>query len=135
MTLTNDPIGFHFREYLPAIDIAISGQSQTFLQQFGELAQSSGKFEVELHYDVMGKIAYDVANLRYLLDSPHKGLGVQLISDPDHLGRIQVEARAERWTPNPPTRTVYCEASRTLICPVLTAYNRSCPGTWCRSCG
>ncbi|MEQ9448082.1 MAG: hypothetical protein RLN70_04135, partial [Rhodospirillaceae bacterium] len=109
---------------LPAIDIAVSQTPREFLDAMAEIAGASAEFRVEQHRDKPGGPALDVINLRYLGRSPHVDVGGQLISRADRK-RISVEMRASRWTPDPPTREIYCAVAKELIGPLLTTYNRA----------
>lgn len=115
---------------LPAIDIAISRPSRDFLYVIAEIADASGEFQVERHPDALGEAGCDVINLRYLGHSPHADVGGQLIASADGK-RISVEMRASKWTPDPPTRNVYCAAAKELIGPLLTTYNRASKTRYC----
>jgi hypothetical protein len=65
---------------------------------------------------------------RYLLSikpkasSVHEGLAGQLIAAPDQ-ALVQVEIRALRWTPDPPTYNTYTQSAQMLLSPILAAYN------------
>ena len=112
-------------DYLPPIHISVIGQLRHFLNKIGDIAGKSGAFIVEQHYDALGEKGFDVVNLRLTKSPLHKGLGGQLIVQPDSKGTIAVEIRAERWRPDdPPSYETYVEEARKLISPLLSAYNR-----------
>jgi len=111
--------------WLPAIDIAIAGERADFLREMSEIGMASGRFDLERHFDSPGRAGLEVVNFRFREETPHTGIGFQLISRPDIPGRVLVEVRASRWSPDPPTQSVYCEAARSLVGPMLTAYNRA----------
>lgn len=112
-------------DWLPTIDIAIAGDAKDFLAHMADIGAASSRFRVERHLDRPGRAGLEVVNFRFQGDSPHEGLGFQLISRPDIPGRVMIEVRAERWVPDPPTRDAYCEAARSLASPLLSAYNHS----------
>jgi hypothetical protein len=112
------------REYLPPIDIAVSGTPRPFLEHIAKIADASGSFKIERHYDAMGTPGFDVLNLRYLKPSPHTKFGGQLIARSEVKGRVAVEMRAQAWRPDPPTYDSYCSAAKSVIGPLLNAYNR-----------
>lgn len=116
-------------EHLPPIDIAVSGSLLAFVKDMSVVAEKSRQFEVDLQQDALGDPGFHVANFRYRGESPHSELGAQLIVMEDHRGRVSVEVRAQEWSPDPPTYTVYCNAARALVGPLLSAYNRA---TGCR---
>ncbi|WP_337287888.1 hypothetical protein [Candidatus Methylomirabilis sp.] len=91
-----------------------------------DIAEKSGSFTAERHCDALGQEGFDVVNLRFTKPSPHSGLGGQLIVRPDAKnGTVEVEIRAERWSPNdPPSYETYCTAAKELIAPLLSSYNR-----------
>lgn len=111
-------------QYLPAIDIAVPEAPRRFLERVANIAEVSGSFKVERHYDAVGTPGFDVLNLRYLKQLPHAKVGGQLIARPELKGRIAVEMRAQTWWPDPPTYDSYCCAARSIIGPLLIAYNR-----------
>jgi hypothetical protein len=118
-------------DWLPTIDIAIAGEAKDFLGRMADIGAASSCFGVECHLDRMGRAGLDVVNFRFRGDGPHRGLGFQLISWPDIPGRVLIEARAEQWAPDPPTRDVYCEAARSMMGPLLRAYNRAHSKRYC----
>ncbi len=90
------------------------------------IAEESGWFTVERHYDSgLLKSVLDIVNFRYVGNSPHTGVGGQLIARDDIPGRILLEMRAERWDPDPPTRAIYCGVATELMLPLLKTYNRT----------
>ena len=111
--------------WLPAIDIAIAGEPADFLQEMADIGAESGRFDVERHFDSPSRAGLDVVNFRCREDAPQSDIGFQLISRPDIPGRVLIEVRASRWNPDPPTRSVYCEAAKSLVGPLLTLYNRA----------
>lgn len=110
---------------LPDIDFAIPEPGKTFLEKISKIAESAGIFEVELHLDALSRQGWHVLNLRYLGPSEHTAPGAQLLVEPDQEERVQVEMRAETWTPEPPPHAAYAELAKRLINPLLRAYNRS----------
>jgi len=113
------------RDYLPPIHINATGPLRRFLTKMADIAERSGAFTVEQHFDALGDMGFDVVNLRLTKPSPHKGLGGQLIVQPDAKGIVAVEIRAERWSPDdPPSYEIYVAEAKTLIGPLLSAYNR-----------
>jgi len=112
------------RDYLPPIHINVT-DSRGFLEKMAIIAENSGAFTVEQYLDALSTEGFDVLNLRLIKPSLHKGLGGQLISQPDTKGRVAVEIRAERWSPDdPPTYETYVAQAKILIGPLLSAYNR-----------
>lgn len=111
--------------WLPDIDIAVVGEPRQFLSQMAEIALSSERFDVEHHRDVLGTVRFEGVNFRLREESHHRELGFQLIAHPDAPGRVAIEIRAQRWSPDPPTYTAYCEAARSLVGPLLTVLNRN----------
>jgi hypothetical protein len=111
-------------DYLPPIHIKVNVPPRRFLDRMAEIAESSGKFRVEKHYDALGRKSFDVLNLRYVGKSSHQNVGGQLIADPDEGNAVAVEIRARRWSPkDPPTYDTYTAAARDLISPLLQTYN------------
>ena len=112
-------------DWLPGIDIAVSGDRGVFLSQMADIGRASGRFDVEHHRDAVSTVGFDAVNFRLRRDGPHWALGFQLLAPPDTAGGVAVEMRAQRWNPDPPTNAVYCEAARGLVSPLLTVLNRS----------
>ncbi len=110
---------------LPDIDFAIALEPKTFLQDMARIGRETGVFDVEEHFDAVGQEGFHVVNFHHLKPTSHRGLGAQLISRADVTGRIIVEMRAERWQPDPPSREVYCEATRALIWPLMASYSKA----------
>jgi hypothetical protein len=111
-------------DYLPPINIKINVPPRRFLDRMAEIAETSGIFRVEKHYDALGRMSFDVVNLRYMAKSPHRNVGAQLIADPEDKGSVAVEIRAQRWgQTDPPTYDTYSTAARGLIAPLLHTYN------------
>jgi hypothetical protein len=111
--------------WLPDIEIAITQQVEVFLDGMAELGRASGRFDVERIHDGAGVTGYHAVNFRLREDSVHKDLGLQLLSPPDHPNPIRVETRAQRWSPAPTTRDIYVEITRSLLEPLLTAWNQA----------
>lgn len=111
--------------WLPDIDIAADLASRACLVRMAEIGRTSGRFEVEAYKDVLGVKGLDIVNFRPRQAQAHLDLGVQLISQAPDLRRLEVELRAARWTPDPPTTEIYVEAARALVRPLLAAYNRA----------
>lgn len=112
------------RDVLPPICINVTC-CRSFLEKMAIIAENSGVFTVEKHFDALSTDGFDVLNLRLIKSSLHKGLGGQLIVQPDIKGSVAVEIRAERWSPDdPPTYETYVAEARILIGPLLSTYNR-----------
>ncbi len=109
----------------PAIDIKISVVPSLFLERMISLGEQTGRFAVEYVDDRLGGTRLEVANFRFVHESPHEEHGFQLIAREEKSDRIQVEMRARHWSPDPPTRAVYEQSARDLVQPLLRAYNRS----------
>jgi len=88
------------------------------------LGENSGKFQVERHCIHPGQRRTDIVNFRLIGQSIHEGHGFQLIAYDDRPGRVNVEMRAVRWLPDPPTKAVYIEAAHGLAGELLRQYNR-----------
>lgn len=110
--------------WLPDIEIAITGPVDTFLDEIAELGRASGRFDVERVHDGAGIRGYHAVNFRLRENGIHQDLGLQLLSPPHRPNPIRVEARARRWSPDPVTHDVYVEATRSLLKPLLTAWNK-----------
>lgn len=111
--------------YLPPIHISLTSSPRQFLNRMADIAEKSGAFLVEKRFDFLGDYGFDGINLHFLKSSPHKGLGGQLIVQPDAKGRVSVEIRAEQWHPDdPPTYEIYVAEAKILIGPLLSIYNR-----------
>ncbi|MEI9988473.1 MAG: hypothetical protein WDM86_00395 [Rhizomicrobium sp.] len=110
---------------LPDIDFALTTEPKIFLQAMARLGRETCLYNVEEHFDALRQDGFHVVNFRYLKPTPHRELGGQLISRADVPRRIIVKMRAERWQPDPPSREVYCEATRTVIWPLLASYNKA----------
>ncbi|OOE65899.1 hypothetical protein BZG20_10945 [Salinivibrio sp. IB868] len=113
-------------DFLPPIYINVSGPLTEFLEGMAEIAEKSGQFDVEVEHDAMGIDSFSVSNLRVLKSKQHKGLGGQLIIQPDATKEVAVEIRADRWSPqDPPTYETYVAEAKALIGPLLSEYNRA----------
>lgn len=110
---------------LPAIDIKVSVEPSLFLARIRAIGEDSARFRIEHVDDRAGGTRLEVLNFRLTGESLHEDHGFQLIAREEKAGRIQVEMRARRWTPDPPTRAVYEQSARDLVQPLLKAYNRS----------
>lgn len=111
--------------WLPDIDIAIGSASRSFLPEMADIGRGSGRFDVELHQELLGTVGFDVVNFRCREIHAHQDLGFQFISKDIDLRRVEVELRAFRWAPDPPTAFVYVDAAQSLVAPILTEYNRA----------
>lgn len=111
-------------ELLPNIDIAVSIKLAQFLARMAGIGENSGQFQVERHSILPGKYGTDIVNFRLTAESSHEGHGFQLIAHDDRPGRVNVEVRAARWAPDPPTRAIYVEAATGLVGKLLKQYNR-----------
>jgi hypothetical protein len=113
------------RDYLPPIHIKVTGPLRGFLAKMADIAERSGAFTVERHFDALGGKGFDVINLLFAKPSSHHGLGGQLIVQPDAKDTVSVEIRAEHWSPDDsPSYEVYCAVAKALIGPLLSIYNR-----------
>lgn len=110
-------------EILPDIDFKITVAPRLFLERMQPIAKQH--YITELHLDCAGITYFDILNLRCKHDMLHKGLGCQLIAQPDNYDRIQIEIRAEKWLPDPPTRNCYTSAAREILKVPLKEYNAS----------
>jgi len=109
---------------LPDIDINISGDPRTFLSQMSEIGRAHGQFDVEEYYDALGSEGDHVANFRYRGESSHDQPGGQLIARRDCGSVVAVEMHALRWEREALTRGIFCEAAKSIMGPLLSAYNR-----------
>jgi hypothetical protein len=113
------------RDYLPPIHINVTDSLRGFLKKMANIAEKSGTFTVEQELDALGTVGFDVVNLRLIKSPQHRGLGGQLIVQPEAKNTVAVEIRAERWSPDdPPTYETYVAEARALIGPLLSVYNR-----------
>lgn len=112
-------------DLLPAIDIKVSVEPSLFLERMIAIGRQTGRFTIEHVDDRAGGTRMEIANLRLSGDSPHEGHGFQLIARAEQPARIQVEMRAQHWSPEPPTRAVYEQSARDLVGDLLKGYNRS----------
>lgn len=112
-------------ELLPAIDIAVAIEPSAFLEKMAEIGRRSERFDVEDMRHSAAVPDLEIINFRFKEESPHDGLGFQLILHRDSPNRVSVEVRAARWSPNPPSRSVYCEAAKHLTGEMLKVYNRT----------
>ena len=112
-------------ELLPAIDIAVAIEPSDFLGRMAEIGRKSDHFDVEDMRESAGGPDLEITNFRFKKKSPHDGLGFQLIAHKDDPHRISFEVRASDWSPNPPTRSVYCEAAKHLTGELLKVYNKT----------
>lgn len=110
-------------EWLPSIDIAVGEDHGTFLRRMADLGKASGRFDVDSGPDWSAQVGLAVVNFRWRVEGDHSGLGFQLLSRDDVPARVLVEARAERWSPDPPERDTYLKAVRLMVTPLLKAYN------------
>jgi len=117
-------VDFVMAELLPGIDIGVRVEATEFLEQMAVLGENSGKFQVERHNILPGKYRTDIVNFRLIGESIHEDHGFQLIAYDDRPGRVNVEMRAARWLPDPPTEAVYIEAAQGLVGELLRQYNR-----------
>lgn len=113
-------------DFLPPIHINVNGPLTEFLEEMAEIARKSGQFDVEIEHDALGIDGLSVTNFRVLKSKHHKGLGGQLIIQPDAKKEVAVEIRADRWSPqDPPAYETYVAEAKALIGPLLSEYNRS----------
>lgn len=113
------------RDYLPPIYIKVTGTLRDFLAKMADIAERSGAFTVERHFDALGEKGFNVVNLFFVKPSFHHGLGGQLIVQPDARDAVSVEISAERWNPDDsPSYEIYCAEAKALIGPLLLTYNR-----------
>ena len=107
-------------EILPDILINISDPPRKFLQAISLIAQQSGRYQVEIHFDFGGM---DIVNFLPYDQLVHEGLYGQLIHHKDSERRIRVEIRALRWVPEYPTRSIYIEAAQHIFAKLIKSYN------------
>jgi hypothetical protein len=112
------------RDRLPDIQIKISANPQKFLEQMQQTALETKEFDVELHRDFGGQ-GLDILDVSPQSSNLHVGLLCQFIAMPNKPSVIQVEIRAERWHPEPPTYKMYVESANEEIKPLLQFYNSS----------
>lgn len=112
-------------EALPAIDIKPSVEPSLFLQRMIAIGRETGQFTTEHVDDRAGGTRLEVANFRLTRESPHEGHGFQLIAREGKADRVHVEMRAQRWSPEPPTRGAYEQSARDLVGGLLKRYNGS----------
>lgn len=110
---------------LPAMDIAVGASLAAFFEEMEQIGRASGRFDVERRMLGQGATQIDGLNFRLLRDSPHEDLGFQFLAYGEDTGKVEVEVRAQRWRPDPPTRANYIEAARLMVAPLLAAFNRS----------
>lgn len=107
----------------PDIDIAVKVAERAFLERMAAIGEQRDLLTVEQHFGVLKDGKLDIVNFRYRGDSPHTGLGCQLLARDDSPGRILVEVRARHWDCEPISYEVYVKAARSVLSPVLQAYN------------
>jgi len=110
--------------WLPAIDIAIKGDRALFLDEVAALARVGERFKVERLRDCVGIAGYHAINLHLCDPSPHQDLVVQFLSPPETPAMIRVELSAGRWSPDPATNAIYVDMAKTLVGPLLSAWNK-----------
>lgn len=115
---------FGMAEVLPGIDIAISVIPALFLERMADLGDQIGDFNVERHSTSAGEWRTDIVNFRLRAKSAHEWHGFQLIAHDELSKRVNVEVRADQWSPEPPTKAVYVEAARELAGNLLKQYNQ-----------
>jgi hypothetical protein len=113
------------RDYLPPIHIKVTGPLRGFLVKMADIAERSGAFTVERHFDALWEKGFDVVNLFFTTPSSHHGLVGQLIVQPDARDAASIEIGAERWSlDESPSYEIYCAVAKALIGPLLSTYNR-----------
>lgn len=118
-------VGITMANLLPATDIAVPIEPSVFLEKMAEIGRESSRFDVEDKRDSAGGPDLEIINFRFREDNPHEGLGFQLIARQNVPNRVSVEVRARRWSPDPPTRLVYCEAAKFLVGEMIKVYNKT----------
>jgi hypothetical protein len=116
---------FGAQQILPEIDFRTMLCPRSVIADIAAIARESGSFEVEPHLDAMSEIGFDVTNFRPIKPVCHEGFGGQLIARPDRPSFIIVEMRATWWSPDPPTREIYCSEARQMFGPLLKAFNQA----------
>jgi hypothetical protein len=112
------------RGRLPDIKINIDTDPQKFLEQMQQIALETRQFNVELHKD-FSEQGLDILDISLQSSNLHVGLFGQFIAMSNKPTIIQVEIRAERWYPEPPTYKIYVESATEIIKPLLQLYNSS----------
>lgn len=112
-------------EPLPATDIKISVEPSLFLNRMQMIDEESGRFRIDHVDDWAGGRRLEVVNFRLTEHSLHEEHGFQLIAREEKAEHIQVEMRARRWSPDPPTRAINEQSAHDCLQPLLKAYNRS----------
>jgi hypothetical protein len=107
-------------ESLPNILINISNPPREFLQAISLIAQQSGRYQVENHFDFGGM---DIVNFCPYDQLVHEGLLGQLIHHDGAEHSIRVEIRASRWVPEYPPRSIYIEAAQHIFAKLIKSYN------------
>jgi len=107
-------------EILPEILINISDPPREFLQAISLIAQQSGQYQVEIHFDFGGMDIVDFCPYDQLV---HEGLYGQLIHHEDSERTIRVEIRASKWIPEHPPRSIYIEAAQHIFANLIKSYN------------
>jgi hypothetical protein len=111
-------------ETLPAIDIAIRDDPILFLDRIIASGIESDDFEIDRSGCPTGDRHMEIVNFRLRAESSHEGHGFQLILHDDRPHRIEVEVRAQFWTPDPPTTAIYVDAAGATAGKLLRQYNR-----------
>jgi len=83
-------------ELLPAINIAVAIEPSAFLEKMAEIGRRSERFDVEDMRHSAAVPDLEIINFRFKEESPHDGLGFQLIFHRDSPNRVSVEVRAGR---------------------------------------
>lgn len=112
-------------EALPAIDIKVCVEPTLFLGRMIAIGRETEQFTIEHVDDRADGTQMAVVNFRLRGKSPYRGHGFQLIAREETPDRIQIEIRAQRWSPEPPTRAVYEQSARDLVGELVRCYNRS----------
>jgi hypothetical protein len=109
---------------LPDIDIR-TDEPMALLDAMARLGRASGRFDVDRRTIGGEASRIDGVNFRLRGEAVHEDLGFQLLARASNPQRVEIEARAHRWRPDPPTRAVYLEAVQSMVTPLLSAFNRA----------
>lgn len=111
------------KDRLPRITIKIDTTPEEFLRRIETLAKEIGEYLAEAEWDVVDATKVAALKIRPILVTQHRELVGWIIPIPDLESRVNLEVRAARWHPDPPTYKVYVEAARSIFKPLMRHYN------------
>jgi hypothetical protein len=112
------------KDRLPRMSIKIEADQDEFLRRIETLAKQIGEYIIEMDSNVVDANRVTALKIKPILVTHHRELVGWIIPTPDMADRVDLEVRAARWHPDPPTYDAYVTAAREIFQPLVHQYNQ-----------